>query len=211
MSQTTPLYDSYRTSVYVPTDRMTVSSSVRLPGSDLDFKTGQLMPERKRRSRVQGKRLEIDELTKQEKMMEKNQNKSFSWKKSILFIVSLFCLCGMILVSQSAKLSQTQTAINTSNAQIRAWLLENEALETQIAEASDSATICYAAARDLNMVPADRVEAIHLVAEDPRPRKTAQIAQAQAQQAQQEADVTASQGQGAQPTNIPAIASSNGQ
>ena len=50
---------------------------------------------------------------------------------------------------------------------------QNDALQTQIDEASDAATICYAAARDLNMIPAESAEAIHLVAMDTRPLSAA--------------------------------------
>ena len=45
----------------------------------------------------------------------------------------------------------------------------NDGLKAQIAEASDSSTICYAAARDLGMVPASSAQAIHLTAVDTRP------------------------------------------
>ncbi|MEG2702970.1 MAG: hypothetical protein RSA65_10155, partial [Clostridia bacterium] len=52
----------------------------------------------------------------------------------------------------------------------------NEQIKEQIAEASDAATICYAAARNLNMIPAESAEAIHLVAVDTRPGESVEAA-----------------------------------
>ena len=47
----------------MPTPRMSVSSSVYLPGSDVDPQTGWLKPDRQRRCRTQGKKLEMERLT----------------------------------------------------------------------------------------------------------------------------------------------------
>ena len=73
MSQYEPMYDSFSHAGrggYVPTPRMSVSSSVYLPGSDVDLQTGWLKPDRQRRCRTQGKRLEIERLRQEEAALQ---------------------------------------------------------------------------------------------------------------------------------------------
>ena len=73
MSQYEPLYDSFShggRGGYVPTPRMSVSSSVYLPGSDVDPQTGWLKPDRQRRCRTQGKQLEMERLTREQQALE---------------------------------------------------------------------------------------------------------------------------------------------
>ncbi|NLO86656.1 MAG: hypothetical protein GX096_14705 [Clostridiales bacterium] len=204
MSQSYPMYDGYRSNTETFDGRMSVSSSVRVPGSEVDYITGLLKPDIQRRSRMQANRKEMEELEKEERKIIKNSDKGISWGKSILFLSVILFTCCMILVFQYGQVVQMQTKINNSIDQIKVSSFANEELKTLIAEASDSATICYAAARDLNMVPAESVEAIHLVAEDPRPRKKVAVAQND-----QQTQISA-ENQATQATAVPVIANNSG-
>ncbi|MCI5955911.1 MAG: hypothetical protein MRZ54_02885 [Clostridiales bacterium] len=206
MSQYEPMYDSYSRTAqerYVPTPRMSVSSSVYLPGSDVDIQTGRLKPDRQRRCRTQGKRLEIERLEREEQELKASVQREMSKggtrisvRTGILLIAVLLFVCGISILIQQGTIADRQKAVNRLESSIADCRSQNAALETQIAEASDAATICYAAARNLNMIPAESAEAIHLVAVDTRPKA------ATAQAEQQQPDV-----QAAQTTPVPALAS----
>ena len=88
----------------------------------------------------------------------------------ILLIGCMLFICGLILLSYQGAFAGRQKEINRLGTQIAEIRRQNALLETQIAEASDSAVICYAASQNLNMIPAESAEAIHLVAVDTRPR-----------------------------------------
>ena len=179
MSQYEPMYDSYSRTAqerYVPTPRMSVSSSVYLPGSDVDIQTGRLKPDRQRRCRTQGKRLEIERLEREEQALKASVQREMSKggtrisvRTGILLIAVLLFVCGISILIQQGTIADRQKAVNRLESSIADCRSQNAALETQIAEASDAATICYAAARNLNMIPAESAEAIHLVAVDTRP------------------------------------------
>jgi len=206
MSQYEPMYDSYSRTAqerYVPTPRMSVSSSVYLPGSDVDIQTGRLKPDRQRRCRTQGKRLEIERLEREEQELKASVQREMSKggtrisvRTGILLIAVMLFVCGISILIQQGTIADRQKAVNRLESSIADCRSQNAALETQIAEASDAATICYAAARNLNMIPAESAEAIHLVAVDTRPKA------ATAQAEQQQPDV-----QAAQTTPVPALAS----
>ena len=211
MSQYEPMYDSYSRTAqerYVPTPRMSVSSSVYLPGSDVDIQTGRLKPDRQRRCRTQGKRLEIERLEREEQALKASVQREMSKggtrisvRTGILLIAVLLFVCGISILIQQGTIADRQNAVNRLESSIADCRSQNAALETQIAEASDAATICYAAARNLNMIPAESAEAIHLVAVDTRPKA------ATAQAAQQQPNVQAAQQSAAQTTPVPALAS----
>ncbi len=211
MSQYEPMYDSYSRTAqerYVPTPRMSVSSSVYLPGSDVDIQTGRLKPDRQRRCRTQGKRLEIERLEREEQALKASVQREMSKggtrisvRTGILLIAVLLFVCGISILIQQGTIADRQKAVNRLESSIADCRSQNAALETQIAEASDAATICYAAARNLNMIPAESAEAIHLVAVDTRPKA------ATAQAAQQQPNVQAAQQSAAQTTPVPALAS----
>ena len=211
MSQYEPMYDSYSRTAqerYVPTPRMSISSSVYLPGSDVDIQTGRLKPDRQRRCRTQGKRLEIERLEREEQALKASVQREMSKggtrisvRTGILLIAVLLFVCGISILIQQGTIADRQKAVNRLESSIADCRSQNAALETQIAEASDAATICYAAARNLNMIPAESAEAIHRVAVDTRPKA------ATAQAAQQQPNVQAAQQSAAQTTPVPALAS----
>lgn len=183
MSQYEPLYDSFShggRGGYVPTPRMSVSSSVYLPGSDVDLQTGWLKPDRQRRCRTQGKRLEIERLRQEEAALQASIQREMSkggvrisMRLGIFLTALLLFVCGLCVLLQQGVIAERQKTINRLERSIADCRSQNDALQTQIDEASDAATICYAAARDLNMIPAESAEAIHLVAMDTRPLSAA--------------------------------------
>lgn len=179
MAQYEPMYDSFRRNPqeqYVPTSRMSVSASVYLPGSEVDLYTGQLKPDRQRRMRTQGKRLEAAELEREQQELENSLRREtqkggvrIPWTMFALLMGVLLFLCGMSVLVQLGQISENQKEINRLERAIAECRTANAELETRVAEASDAAVICYAASQNLNMIPAESAEAIHLVAMDTRP------------------------------------------
>lgn len=206
MAQYEPMYDSFRRGAserYVPSARMSVSSSVYLPGSEVDLYTGQLKPDHQRRCRVQGKRLEEERLERERRNLEaalrREESKGgirISVRLGILLMASLVFVFGIILLYQQGRIVDRQKEINRQERAIAECRSQNAALEAQIAEACDSATVCYAASQNLGMVPAESVNALHLEAVDTRPLLSA----SQSTAAQPQTIET-------QSTPVPAIAS----
>ncbi len=214
MSQYEPLYDSFSHGGhggYVPTPRMSVSASVYLPGSDVDPQTGWLKPDRQRRCRTQGKKLEMERLTREQQALEESIRREMSKggvrisvRMGVFLTALLLFICGLCVLLQQGTIADRQKDINRLERSIADCRSQNAALETQIAEASTEAAICYAAARDLNMIPAESAEAIHLVAVDTRPMASAGT---ETQQAQADAAIEVPSAQTTSATHVPAVAS----
>ena len=213
MSQYEPLYDSFSHGGhggYVPTPRMSVSASVYLPGSDVDPQTGWLKPDRQRRCRTQGKKLEMERLTREQQALEESIRREMSKggvrisvRMGVFLTALLLFICGLCVLLQQGTIADRQKDINRLERSIADCRSQNAALETQIAEASTEAAICYAAARDLNMIPAESAEAIHLVAVDTRPMASAGTET----QAQADAAIEVPSAQTTAATHVPAVAS----
>ncbi len=213
MSQYEPLYDSFSHGGhggYVPTPRMSVSASVYLPGSDVDPQTGWLKPDRQRRCRTQGKKLEMERLTREQQALEESIRREMSKggvrisvRMGVFLTALLLFICGLCVLLQQGTIADRQKDINRLERSIADCRSQNAALETQIAEASTEAAICYAAARDLNMIPAESAEAIHLVAVDTRPMASAGTET----QAQAAAAIEVPSAQTTSATHVPAVAS----
>ena len=213
MSQYEPLYDSFSHGGhggYVPTPRMSVSASVYLPGSDVDPQTGWLKPDRQRRCRTQGKKLEMERLTREQQALEESIRREMSKggvrisvRMGVFLTALLLFICGLCVLLQQGTIADRQKDINRLERSIADCRSQNAALETQIAEASTEAAICYAAARDLNMIPAESAEAIHLAAVDTRPMASAGTET----QAQADAAIEVPSAQTTSATHVPAVAS----
>ena len=213
MSQYEPLYDSFSHGGhggYVPTPRMSVSASVYLPGSDVDPQTGWLKPDRQRRCRTQGKKLEMERLPREQQALEESIRREMSKggvrisvRMGVFLTALLLFICGLCVLLQQGTIADRQKDINRLERSIADCRSQNAALETQIAEASTEAAICYAAARDLNMIPAESAEAIHLVAVDTRPMASAGTET----QAQADAAIEVPSAQTTSATHVPAVAS----
>ena len=213
MSQYEPLYDSFSHGGhggYVPTPRMSVSASVYLPGSDVDPQTGWLKPDRQRRCRTQGKKLEMERLTREQQALEESIRREMSKggvrisvRMGVFLTALLLFICGLCVLLQQGTIADRQKDINRLERSIADCRSQNAALETQIAEASTEAAICYAAARDLNMIPAESAAAIHLGAVDTRPMASAGTET----QAQADAAIEVPSAQTTSATHVPAVAS----
>ncbi len=183
MEQYVYTYDSFAqrgAEQYVPTDRFQVKSSVYLPASDIDPRTGQLQPDRHQRRRTQGLNLEREGLDKEGKSLNEALRREYSKsgvrisvRALVLIVAAVLFFCGIVLLSQQGMIAERQKALNRMERSIKDYRTQNASLEEEIAQASDASTICYAAARDLNMIPAEAAEAVYLVAVDTRPALTA--------------------------------------
>ena len=120
MSQYEPLYDSFaQGSRFVPNNRMNVSYGVFLPGGDMDMMTGQLKPDYQRRCRTQGKRLEMERLEREEKVLQESLNREMqkggvriSRRLGIFLIALLLFTCGLCVLVQQSTIVQRQKDIN---------------------------------------------------------------------------------------------------
>lgn len=179
MAQASKVYDSfheYDADAFLPNDRFYVRSSVYLPSSDVDIRTGMLRDDPRRRGRTQALRMEAERLDQEyaqlDATLEARKSEKgirISLRKAFLLVLSVTFLFSILLLVQNGTLAQRQRSLKTLNQRIEEVKTANADLKAQIAEASDSSTICYAAARDLGMVPAASAQAIHLTAVDTRP------------------------------------------
>ena len=170
-------YDMEEKSEYLfPNERMYIHSSVFLPSSDIDPRTGLLRPDQPRRGRTQAMRAEYDHLDKEYQKLDESLRKrmekagpQISLRSAVLLVITVFFFMGITLLTQQGTLVQREKTLRHMNKAIVECERVNDDLATQIMDASDATKICYAAARDLNMIPAEAAEAIHLVAMDTRP------------------------------------------
>lgn len=197
-------------------DRMYVHASVYLPGSEIDPRTGMLKPDSPRRGRTQAKRLEYDYLDKEYKKLdaalkarEENPGIRITLRSAAVLLTIFSLLCALFLLMQQGTLADRQKTLERMNKTIEEQASTNEGYAKQIAEASDAITICYAAARDLNMIPSEAAEAIHLVAMDTRPlqSQTSTPQTAQQNMAEEGQELQNNENSETQATMVPAVAS----
>ncbi|NLI20609.1 MAG: hypothetical protein GX418_03590 [Clostridiales bacterium] len=179
MSQSVRMYDSYHeyeAEGYQPNDRFRVRSSVFLPSSDVDLRTGMLREDQRRRGRTQALRMEANRLDEEYAKLDaalqtRQTERGFRMplSRAALLVLLFLFIFGIVLLMQRGTLAQRQRGLKNQTQRIEQIRAENVQLQKQIDEASDAATICYAAARDLGMVPAASAQAIHLTAMDTRP------------------------------------------
>jgi len=179
MVQAGKMYDSYHeyeNEPYQPTERFYVRTSVYLPDSEVDPRSGMLKTNNRRHGRTQALQMDADRLDleyhqmgEELKTYAKDTRITLSARLTAL-IFTLFLLgFGLTLLVQQGMVTQRQRSLNAMKTRIEDLQTSNQALQAQIDEASDSAAICYAAARDLGMVPANSTQPIHLSAMDTRP------------------------------------------
>jgi len=206
MSQYQPMYDTFQRDTrerYVPSSRISVSASVFLPASDIDMTTGQLKQDHVRRRRTQGKRLEAERLERESRKNQESLERELkkggvrvTWISALVICASLVFGCLFTLDYQLSTLQGIQDQRNKIDADMAACEALYEELLDEFEIASSETKICYAAAQDLKMIPAEAAEAVYLVPVDTRPLVTA------SQNPQQiKADVMV------QPTQIPTVAS----
>ena len=179
MSQYQPMYDSFQRTPrdrYVPAPRINVASNVFLPASELDPYTGQLKPDHERRRRTQGKHLEYEELVRKAKETRESLEREI--KKGGVRVTDLtaFVLCFALAIVclftiglQHSRISDIQMQLNTLEEDLDNGTALHEALSAELEAARDISQIGSYAARNLGMIRADAVEAVHLTAVDTRP------------------------------------------
>ena len=218
--ETRETYDSYeseygREHVY-PMERMYVHPNVYLPDSEIDPRTRLLKPDVRRPGRMQAKRLEYDYLDKEYKQLdaalkarEEVPGPRISLRTAILVVVIFVVVTGLLSLSLQGRLTQRQKTLNRMNREVEQNQKINDEIAAKIAEASDATTVCYIAARDLDMIPAEAANAIHLVAMDTRPTQPGQIEVSANNGGQDGSPVDSSSGgqPNVQETAVPAVAS----
>lgn len=183
MSQYQPMYDTFQRDTrerYVPSGRIGVAASASLPAGDIDFATGCLRPDHVHRHRTQGKQIESERLerkrVKQQKAFDREMQKKglrISWLSAVIVCAALLFACLFTIDYQLSMLQSIQDQRNTVDTDMTACTDRKEALEDEFTAACSETNILYAAAQDLNMIPAEAAEAVYLVPVDTRPLLTA--------------------------------------
>ena len=162
-----------------PNGRMYVHSSVRLPNSEVDFRTGMVKPEARRRGRTQAMRIEYEALEREHSRMnevfQRRMNQPgfrLSLRAAVLLLLVAAGILFIMVLAQQGTLVARQKSLQKIEQQVKTAAESNALLAAEIAEASNGAAVCYAAARDLKMIPSEAAEAIHLMAVDTRPMET---------------------------------------
>lgn len=178
MENTMYTYDSLSNSYnrnYVPTNRFQISSSVRLPSSEIDFRTGMLKPDHCRR-RTQAARLELEWNLREEEKIQKalfeetaKKGVQVSMRTFILVVVSFVIFLCMSLIFQTAKIAELNREINLTQITIEDYKESNEELSDAIKENSAETVIMTAARDRLGMVRRSEKEAYHMIAPETRP------------------------------------------
>ncbi len=190
MSQAGMVYPSNQEYLYQnfqPTDRFHVRSSVYLPGGDVDPDTGMLRSDGRRAGRTQAMRMEAQrldlEFAKMHAAVQARKDEKGIWMQlryAVLLAFSVAMFFALVLLVQQGMLTQRLRNLQEMQQTITSIQTENTGIQAQIDEASDSATICYAAAQDLGMIPANSTQAIHLTAVDTRPSESGTFVSASA-------------------------------
>ncbi|HNW86778.1 MAG TPA: hypothetical protein PKJ47_07565 [Candidatus Limiplasma sp.] len=210
MAQTGRVYDSfheYDSDRFIPNDHFYVRSSVYLPSSDVDLRTGMLRDDVRRPGRTQALRMEAEKLDEEfgrmDAALQARKNEKglrISLRSAFVLVMTVAVAFALVLLVQTGTLAQRQRSLKTLNQRMEEIKTANADLQSQITEASDSSTICYAAARDLGMVPASSAQAIHLTAVDTRPNSADAVVSASAQA--QGATQAQTEDSGAQQTEV---------
>lgn len=174
------LANSYSRS-YVPTTRFTISSSVRVPSGEIDFRTGMLKPDHYRR-RTQAARLDEEWITRQEENIIETFKREtakngvrVSLRAYILIVFSAIFVLGMMLLFQTGAIANMRNETTIIEETVADYQAANDELLDSIA-ANSTETVIMTAARDrLGMVRRTEKDAIHLTAPETRPLQTETI------------------------------------
>lgn len=158
-----------RKTVDVDPRRMYVRASVSLPCGELDPHTGLPSSERVIHSRNLVLQQEQEKKQKELEAQQRMHGPCLSISAALIAVAALaFVLC-IAYLSQLGAISDQQKLLNKNAREIEACVANSEQLTSQIAEKSDASAICYRAARDLGLIPAEAADAIYLSAVSARP------------------------------------------
>ena len=143
MEQYVYTYDSFAqrgAEQYVPTERFQVKSSVYLPASDIDLRTGRLQPDRQRRRRTQALMLEKERLDAEDQTLSESLRREYSKsgvrisvRALVLIVAAVLFFCGILLLSQQGMIAERQKAINRLERSIKDYRAQNASLEEEFA------------------------------------------------------------------------------
>ncbi|MCE5342290.1 MAG: hypothetical protein LLF96_01690 [Eubacteriales bacterium] len=191
-------YPKYGNQNLQPNDRFYIRASVYLPNAELDPATGMLQNDAQRRGRTQAMRMEAGRLDREYAGMNaavraraKEKGIRVSLRLGVALIAIITTFFALFLLVQQGTLTQRMKNIALKTDRIELLQEENAEIQAKIDDASDPATICYAAARNLDMIPANATQAIHLTAVDTRPAENPDIMIVSADQAAAETGGTA--------------------
>lgn len=165
-----------------PNRRMTISSTVELPDSVWDTRSGRLIPqanERTRRQRVQGMTIELKSLNESEARAQKWAEKGWLGKRlnlstALVMMMALFMLLGMFTLSHRSSLEDWNDKYEITMRGISQVREENDAIQERIDDAKREEDITYRAANELGMIRAGDAHTIPLNAVDAYPQQTVQ-------------------------------------
>ena len=173
---------------FEPSRRMTVSSSVMVPASDIDFSNGMLKSDFQRRRRTQALEMEREEnrqaeekLKKEIQREEKKKGIRVPLKPCGIALAVLIALCCVTLLARYGVALSTQKEITRVRNSISSYNKTNQQLEAEIAAATDISVIGYKASQELGMIPASEAKAVYLQAPSTRETTVAQEVEAEVQ------------------------------
>ena len=156
--------------------RLYVRPNVYLPNSEIDTDTGMLCDSRRRIGRTQAlrgeaKRLDAEYAKLQSMLKARSDEKGhhMSLRFAVVLIICITLLFSFILLFQHGNYIAKENTVRLLNNKIRSTQTEISNLSAEITKASDPVQICYAAAQDLDMIPAESAQAIYLTAFSTRP------------------------------------------
>ncbi len=159
-----------------PSGRLYVRPNVYLPNSEIDQDTGMVMEAARRTGRTQALRSEArhldTEYQKLQSMLKARANEKgmhLPLKSAIVLILFVALIFSVILLVQQGNLIAKEESVRQMNASVQSVREEIADIQTQIDAASDPVAVCYTAARDLGMIPAESAQAIYLTALSTRP------------------------------------------
>lgn len=159
-----------------PSGRLYVRPNVYLPNSEVDLETGMVREAARRTGRTQALRSEArrldTEYQKLQSMLKARANEKgrhMPLKSAVLLIFFVVLVFSVILLVQQGYLVAKEETVRQMNASVQSSREDIAAIQAQIDAASDPVAICYAAARDLGMIPAESAQAIYLTALSTRP------------------------------------------
>jgi len=165
---------TFRSNLYTATQsnsRFYVHSNVYLPNSEIDFQTGMVRESKRRTGRTQALLHEDAQLNKEYARLQAlvqaraaENGMRMSLKAAVILILTVIFLFAIILLVQQGNIIAKRNTLDQMDADILATQEVIRGISSQIEEASDEVTICYAASQELDMIPAESAQAIYLSA-----------------------------------------------
>ena len=158
------------------TGRLYVRPNVYLPNSEIDSDTGMVREASRRTGRTQALRSEARHLETEYQRLQSilkarvdEKGRHMPLRSAILLILAVVMLFSVVLLVQQGNIIAREESLRQMNVNVQATREDIAGIQAQIDEATDPVAICYTAARELGMIPADSAQAILLTAMSTRP------------------------------------------